>query len=1340
MSLPSPKHSLSLPTTKSSSNEQVLPTPSSSTTVRQAKQQIIRQELEQQLTEKKKQLEESSSGIGRNVLSRQVNQLEESIKELDNQRHGTLDESLLSAERLRNLERDLADYRKPPGMRNKKESFTQQRAPMTTGLDPLPSPTTSSLLPPHHDSTSLLPLPPPPTGSTPTKRRSKVPNTDRRNTDIEFATEIGQGLLLEVRKMQALLQEKEEKLRTLENQKADLERAAEAMAKQMRQKEENEERLKEETWNLELAKQELTISVTELQQNLNKANVEQNKLAKQVNELRTEIEQLRDREEKLNNTIEAMKNRHEQDMSSMRRHTAALQREKTDQTKKIEALTSELAIAKAQSRITKHVTSESEPSSTEQSADLAHEISAVKSDAAPASLRPPSPEQLPARNQVIEVETLKTSLAHAHRMVSNLRSNLHKEKTEKFELKKLLAESQETIEQLQNDPRLWVDARPVRSSSSHLGSSKDDSGRRSHKASSTKRRGRKLSNATLRRGKSKNTPLSILADNESVSSYSSLSENSEEDSETDLLGSPIGKKGLGFTTLSSELSQSQVSHKPITVDAEVNTDPVHVEAAPHPLDDQISVVSLSDEKANSVEQIAGESTAIVAGPMILAKTGVEISTQTDAKSEGIENFVQTAAIPPSMSLSTQTDESRLALSVNMSTQTEVKPESVESFVQTNSKSVTEISTQTDAKSRGVESFVQTSVDLRMLPKSMTEISTQTDFKPEGVEIFVQTVPTLGVELSTQTEKNQASEISTQTDSETSEILVQTDESGFTDLTKEQVQVTHADTQYDVDHADAEIQTFIETKDAQVQYDLDTHSPNILPLHLPRSQSTYRPFSDDEDNESCYYDADSEIFMSKPSSRNTLASLAAYNESSPRHSLKMSSEEARKSMTPRMSRTESLFASRPTSMHTLLDAKLALSTKNEKEGPNTATEKVFSKEETDELIATAVAIALAKAKHDKDRSSIHRDSAIENLPTRPTYTEADDTDEEDNGFGNVVVHVANDESIVSMKNIEKKPSQLADGPSIVFDQEPEERELTENDIPQRPSNPPPTDLLSKASNRMSKNKATEFDGDNQSSLHRHTPSVSSLSSANTNEQIHSIASSHFDNRSTNGTDPNMISLVTKTMIGDWMWKYTRKAVGGGISENRHQRYFWIHPYTRTLYWSNQAPGVDASHTKAKSALIENITAVPDYSSNPEGLPNLSLLIQTNHRQLKLTAPSMEKHEEWFESIFYLIARNNESSFMLSSEKNNKTVSSSTNSHLIQKPSLRRLHDMFHQPSTSTSIVTGAHGSEFTDYDEEDEPLEDVRMCCNGKHHVSKLEKDHHHRHQYRKRSNRIPTNH
>jgi hypothetical protein len=48
-----------------------------------------------------------------------------------------------------------------------------------------------------------------------------------------------------------------------------------------------------------------------------------------------------------------------------------------------------------------------------------------------------------------------------------------------------------------------------------------------------------------------------------------------------------------------------------------------------------------------------------------------------------------------------------------------------------------------------------------------------------------------------------------------------------------------------------------------------------------------------------------------------------------------------------------------------------------------------------------------------------------------------------------------------------------------------------------------------------------------------------------------------------------------------------------------------------------------------ALIENITSVPDYTNANDGTPNVSLLIQTSHRQLKLTAPNMEKHEQWFE---------------------------------------------------------------------------------------------------------------
>jgi len=49
----------------------------------------------------------------------------------------------------------------------------------------------------------------------------------------------------------------------------------------------------------------------------------------------------------------------------------------------------------------------------------------------------------------------------------------------------------------------------------------------------------------------------------------------------------------------------------------------------------------------------------------------------------------------------------------------------------------------------------------------------------------------------------------------------------------------------------------------------------------------------------------------------------------------------------------------------------------------------------------------------------------------------------------------------------------------------------------------------------------------------------------------------------GADPRLIQAITQTMIGEYLWKYTRKTVSGDISNTRHQRYFWsIH--TLVLY--------------------------------------------------------------------------------------------------------------------------------------------------------------------------------
>ncbi|RCI05271.1 hypothetical protein CU098_011562 [Rhizopus stolonifer] len=1333
MSTPPPRHSFSLPTSTSGSNERVLPTPSSSTTVRQSmyqkpKQQTERQELEQQLAEKKKQLQGSTSGIGKNVLARQVDQLEEKIKELENQKHDPPSESPFSSERLKHLERDLADYRKPPSLRNKKESFgQQQRVPMTTGLDLLPSPTASSLLPPQHDSTSLLPLPPPPTGSIPTKRRSKVPNTDRRNTDIEFATEIGQGLLLEVRKMQALLQEKEEQLRTLENQKADLERAAEAMAKQMRQREENEEKLKEETWNLELAKQELTISVTELQQNLNKANVEQTKLAKQADELRTEIEHLRASEEKLNNKVENMKNRHEQDMSSMRQHTAVLQKEKTDQAKQIETLTSELAIAKAQSRIVKPIVSEPEPSTrSEQSDDQTQSTTTTKNELSPASSPPPSPKHAPVRNQKMEVETLKSSLAHAHRMISNLRSNLHKEKAEKFELKKLLAESQETIEQMQNDPRLWVDAR----------SEPKEHSKRLQK--SPKRRGKKTDSSS-RRIKSNSTSVPRIEYVDSTDSCSSMSDINDNDDEGDLPHSPINIDHIGFTSLSSELSQSQFSQRPNTVDAEVNTDPVHIEKAHEPLIENISEASKPDEvKPNSLKQtIGGLMTGAAAAADVLpsTKSSMEVSTQTETTSKGVESSVQTEAVS-STSLPTQIEEPELTattVAVHTSIQTETRPENVESLMQTATKPTNDISTQTEPRSVDVKGSIQTaadpvninSVQLETGPDGV-ENTNITSAKSEGVESSVQTISTPISSLPTQTEDIQGSDVSIQAENDSDDIFTQTNES--IDTVKQQ-DITHRPIQRN----DVETQTqYVETKDAQVQYDTDIfEKSSVLPLPLNKSQPKQHPLFNDEDNNSFYYDANSDLNQSKPSSRNTLTNVAGLDDS--HQSLKHAGEIDNRNMSAlRMSTVE------PTAPPKSIP-KRALSSEDQtiKLDDDGNEKKMFSKEETDALISTAVNIALAKAKKSQNEMKSNRDSAIVEVPISPEATEAP-------GIISSTVSeiIVKDKDAAGHIDEEIPPPELIDGPSAAFEQESEEYDDIEDSIPERPTSPPPSSLLSRALSprRMNKGKMPESDADYQRSLNRTPVSMSSMSTANTHDQLRSVTSSHFDTHSINATDPHMISLITKTMIGDWLWKNTRKAVGGGISENKHQRYFWIHPYSRTLYWSNKSPGLDGNHAKAKSALIENITVVPNKPTKSDDLPDVSMLIQTTHRQLRLTAPNMEQHNNWFEAISHLITRNTGSSIQSPSSRNTntKSVASSTGNSLLQRASFRRLHDMFHQPSISTTTATQRTESTTPEY--EDDPLEDVRMCCNGKHHVSKLERDHKHRRQYRKSSSRIPHNH
>ncbi|KAI9793712.1 MAG: hypothetical protein M1816_007607 [Peltula sp. TS41687] len=124
----------------------------------------------------------------------------------------------------------------------------------------------------------------------------------------------------------------------------------------------------------------------------------------------------------------------------------------------------------------------------------------------------------------------------------------------------------------------------------------------------------------------------------------------------------------------------------------------------------------------------------------------------------------------------------------------------------------------------------------------------------------------------------------------------------------------------------------------------------------------------------------------------------------------------------------------------------------------------------------------------------------------------------------------------------------------------------------------------------------------------------------------------------GADPQMIQAITQTMIGEYMWKYTRKAGRVEMSKDRHRRFFWVHPYTRTLYWSDRNPaGGGRAELKAKSVAIEAVRVVSDDNPMPPGLHRKSLVVITPGRTIQFTAATSQRHTTWFNALSYLLLR-------------------------------------------------------------------------------------------------------
>ncbi|SCV04551.1 LAMI_0H17040g1_1 [Lachancea mirantina] len=126
------------------------------------------------------------------------------------------------------------------------------------------------------------------------------------------------------------------------------------------------------------------------------------------------------------------------------------------------------------------------------------------------------------------------------------------------------------------------------------------------------------------------------------------------------------------------------------------------------------------------------------------------------------------------------------------------------------------------------------------------------------------------------------------------------------------------------------------------------------------------------------------------------------------------------------------------------------------------------------------------------------------------------------------------------------------------------------------------------------------------------------------------------------EPSIIPALTQTVIGEYLFKYFRRLGPLLKAEGRHERYFWIHPYTLTLYWSTSNPVLEnPSSTRAKAVAILGVESVEDLNPYPTGLYNRTIVITTETKPLRITCPTKQRHNIWFNSLRYLLKRSKES---------------------------------------------------------------------------------------------------
>ncbi|EEP79401.1 predicted protein [Uncinocarpus reesii 1704] len=1246
----------------------------------------VKRALEAHLAETDRRLQEASK-LGTALVDQQ-RELSEKLKEVERQQEdGEIGPDL--RRKLNDLEREYNEI----GRETARVSLGPKSRLMGQD-DGLGTPSLDSR---HHASPSVFS-----SQATNSPSKVSVPSRKQRNQpssrvhDIEFATEISTSLLAQVRQLQTLLAEREEALKAANLEKAHLELEAEGFTQRLRALDESEQRYKDENWALETQTHELLAAAKEASDRESRLTSNLNALNAEKANVQRELDEIKQAHGRLTEENIAAQKAYDSELHILRRNVNLGETERTALHQKIEELAGqnqELVKAVA-AKLRQH------EADAAKNSNIAEERK-NSDDSTPENSPPPSPNKPTPRHGHLESETLKSSLHHAHRMIQTLKGTIHREKTEKIELKRMLQEARDEIEQRRTEPVRPISSHTKRQKAKAeafkkpprpemLGAGRkgiteieiaepdweDENGEpsptrsvpRSNRVVSYERSGVDSSTTSDAYQTANETEAFETANERETATESEAfqtgAENFVGESSDDLTETESRVVRTG--TIRSKRSDQFGSGRPISFVSTASTSgdedeyvdvrtPVqaqppryrlkmsrarrgrlsqesHLHQGSAPLSPRDSPASL-----NSPPQSPQQRT-ISGGQSLFAELSAFAGSDSEFGAPLRSNTMSETSTPSRRpSFATFADSSRPLVDASTSFETIMFTSSATQCVPVE---IPVLSKSEPVVTVDVLPEIRDQCELNTVQHVETSSATLDAVAPIVLEmspIYIeQTVPIsmpekphlppIQMDVSVIAFENTPPSLPSVTPSKPSlELVISTVQS--TSTTPLTIPITAPEPQ----QSQALEISSISAAGTQ---------PELPIVSMPSAQlglSDIQYVASEPMKMTASPGPPSEVFLSQndvevPPSGPSLVDRSTQYQSSTSDqgvntSLPPETEKATQTSAVELPKAETLV-SRVSINTTEISAQTILTgvqidkllMERHASRPVTAIES----KQPQGLIPSPQNSPLATPKA-KPLSS-GQAGLLLNPNNPPIKRPGSAGSQRFNGLSHPPLPADHKQAIAAAS--QKLPSELSPGtmgppiaPASSYRGSGQIRPRTPNEQPGRGS-------IRNLTTPQTKFKRTS------TSITSRRSSMSSFASEL--DERFNLARAAYPFES--GADPRMIQAITQTMIGEFLWKYTRKPGRSDMSNTRHRRYFWVHPYTRTLYWSTHDPQViGKTQHKAKSVPIEAVRVVNDDNPYPPGLHRKSLEIITPGRTVKFTAATGQRHETWFNALSYLLLR-------------------------------------------------------------------------------------------------------